>query len=60
MDPFLHSRYHCDGARGPVQSGSCINKDSTERMRVKPAMPPSDSVYNTDTRNVNKRPVYGE
>lgn len=60
VDPFLHSRFHCDGARGPVQSGSVIGKDNTERLRVKPAMPQSDSVYHTDTPLVNKRPIHGK
>lgn len=60
VDPFLHSRFHCDGARGPVQSGSVMGKDSAERLRVKPAMPQSDSVYQTDTPLVNKRPLYGK
>ena len=60
IDPFLHSRYHCDGARGPAKVGGLICQDRTERMRAKPAMPQSDSVYNTDTPLVNKRPVGGE
>jgi hypothetical protein len=60
IDPFLRSRFHNDGARGPDQMGSYICQDKSARLQIKPAHPQSDSVYYTDRQIVNKRTPGGK